>query len=100
MSPSTHCTTALDLRQVGDSAEKFLLPFINWRVIDAGLGSQICHSRLFDLERDPLRNLSLTALFADVQPCVGFGEDYTKSYVQCTVNCLSSDTSHVWGIEG
>ena len=26
-----------------------------------------------------------------------WGEDFTKSYVQCTVNCLSSDTSHISG---
>ena len=65
------------------AAEKFLLPFINWRVIDAGLGSQICHSRLFDLERDPLRNLSLTALFADVQPCVGRGFHKELRSVYC-----------------
>ena len=39
------------------------------------------------------------------QPCLRmsnpvWGEDFTKSYVQCTVNCLSSDTSHNWRIEG
>ena len=39
------------------------------------------------------------------QPCLRmsnpvWGEDFTKSYVQCTVNCLSSATSHIWRIEG